>query len=158
MIHQFWEGEERISTARLCKDCKWCEPAWGFGFSRLKWEFANCVRTAVMEDDFPSPVDGFKGKPRRRITQCSIERTFAFDGRCGEAAKHFEARRPTFNSRFLILILILLACLAIVLMKLAAPAHADGPVASAIGGLISAMEPTSTSPDNYSDSDGDDDE
>jgi hypothetical protein len=45
------------------------------------------------------------------------------------------------------------------LILFASAAHsADGPVASAIGAVISAMQPTSTSPDNYSSNDGDDDD
>jgi len=46
----------------------------------------------------------------------------------------------------------------LLLILLATPAHADGGISGVIGGIISAMQPTSASPDTTSQTDdGDDD-
>lgn len=77
-------------TGLLCKDCKWCEPNKAWIFSRNKWEFAHCGRTAHIVKAEPSPVDG---KPRsadqRVVEYCSIERKH---GDCGRNATMFEAK------------------------------------------------------------------
>jgi len=75
---------------KLCKDCKWCKQEKGFPwFSRLKWEYAKCQKTAEMTPERISPVDGHVTNPIRKMGDCSIARIF---GPCGEHAKLFEPR------------------------------------------------------------------
>jgi hypothetical protein len=47
--------------------------------------------------------------------------------------------------------------MAVAIFLCSTPAHADGGISGVIGAVISAGQPTSTSPDNYN-TDGDDDE
>ena len=79
----------------LCKNCIHCAPAYEMSiFSRLKWEYAKCLRTAKVSDADISPVDGkIRHKERIYVVSCKLERMSESMRRCGKEATYFEAKK-----------------------------------------------------------------
>lgn len=63
----------------------------------------------------------------------------------------------TFSEGWRVFYAVFCILMAVAIFLCSTPAHADGGISGVIGAVISAGQPTSTSPDNYN-TDGDDDE
>jgi hypothetical protein len=84
----------------LCRDCRWCRPAWGSLILPLFWPFpifwryfwtgAKCRHPTSLERSSIDYVTGHIEKPRRMY--CSAARSNAYGERCGPEARYFAPR------------------------------------------------------------------
>jgi hypothetical protein len=95
---------EEVRTAvvppPLCRDCRWCRPAWGvmiFPFYwpipllwRQMWGTASCRHPTSLYQRPKDFVTGSRGKPRRM--DCNWARSSDYNEKCGPQARYWEAR------------------------------------------------------------------
>jgi hypothetical protein len=86
----------------LCRDCRFCRPAWGALINPFLWPFwpiwrqfwtsAKCRHpTSLPDRPPPDLVVGYRAKARREY--CTVARSSDYNERCGPRARYWEARR-----------------------------------------------------------------